>query len=55
MKNIRIGSYHWMQTTNGQLRFKEKIKLIQKIMVPSILSSIKKKIIIDFKLVTILI
>ncbi|MFH4081921.1 phosphohydrolase, partial [Acinetobacter baumannii] len=41
MKNIRIGSYHWMQTTNGQLRFKEKIKLIQKIMVPSILSSIK--------------
>ena len=32
MKTIKIGSYHWMQTTNGQLSFKEKIKLIQKIM-----------------------
>lgn len=41
MKNIRIGSYQWMQATNGQLSFKEKIKLIQKIMMPSILSSIK--------------
>jgi hypothetical protein len=37
MKTIRIGSYNWMQATNGQLSFKEKIKLIQKIMLPSIL------------------
>lgn len=41
MKSIKIGSYQWMQATNGQLNFKEKIKLIQKIMMPSILNSIK--------------
>ena len=31
MKTKRIGSYHWMQATNGQLSFKEKVKLIQKL------------------------
>ncbi len=41
MKSIKIGSYQWMQATNGQLNFKEKIKLIQKIIMPSILNSIK--------------
>ncbi len=41
MKTKRIGSYHWMQATNGQLNFKEKIKLIQKIMLPSVIASIK--------------
>ncbi len=44
MKNIGIGSYQWMQTTNGQLSFKEKIKLIQKIMMPSILEFYKNKL-----------
>ncbi|MCU4344487.1 HD domain-containing protein [Acinetobacter pittii] len=41
MKTKRIGSYHWMQATNGQLSFKEKIKLMQKIMLPSVMASIK--------------
>lgn len=41
MKTKRIGSYHWMQATNSQLSFKEKIKLIQKIMLPSVMASIK--------------
>ncbi|MFW1919966.1 phosphohydrolase, partial [Acinetobacter baumannii] len=41
MKTKRIGSYHWMQATNGQLSVKEKIKLIQKLMLPSVMASIK--------------
>jgi HD superfamily phosphodiesterase len=41
MKASKIGSYNWMKTTNGQISFKEKFKLIQNIMTPSIINTLK--------------
>lgn len=42
MKTNTVGSYYWMRTTNSQLKFQEKIKIIQKVKIPSVMNFIIK-------------
>lgn len=42
MKTNTVGSYYWMRATNSQLKFQEKIKIIQKVKIPSAMNFIIK-------------
>lgn len=41
MKSTKIGTYQWMLSTHGNISFKEKLKLLNKLIVPSVVGSIK--------------
>ena len=47
MDHTKIGSYAWMQKTNGKLSFKEKITLFNKLIIPSLITPIKENIYIN--------
>lgn len=42
--NPQIGNFAWMQSKQGQLTFKEKLKVIQKVMLPSTLNFLKTQL-----------
>lgn len=44
MHHTKIGTYSWVVKTNGELSFKEKIKLFNKLFIPSLITPIKENI-----------
>ncbi|OTG62950.1 phosphohydrolase [Acinetobacter sp. ANC 4470] len=44
MSHTKIGTYSWMNKTNGKISFKEKIKLFNKLIIPNLLTPIKENI-----------
>lgn len=55
MHQTKIGTYAWVQKENGRLNFKEKIKMFQKLIIPSIVTPLKetlhrKNLNTDFKI-----
>ena len=41
MNHPKIGTYSWVVKANGELSFKEKIKLFNKLFIPSLIPPLK--------------
>ena len=44
MKQHNLGTFQWMLQTEGKIKFKDKIKLMNKLLVPSLITPIKENI-----------
>lgn len=44
MDEVKIGTYLWMTKTSGKISFKEKFKLFNKLIIPSLITPIKENI-----------
>ena len=44
MDEVKIGTYLWMTKTSGKISFKEKFKLFNKLIIPSLITLIKENI-----------
>lgn len=44
MNHTKIGTYSWVVKANGQMSFKEKIKLFNTLLIPSLMTPIKENL-----------